>query len=194
MSPDAQRCTPANTQDIHLVLERDKNLNIDRCHALEWRQSYCFELHGAMLDLVHCVSVKAAEESVELHGDETTVKMQHKLMSPLFLFSLQKEISMDKTPVSTNPPGSLDYSLESLNKLNHSSSSSGSLYPDTSLSSSRRGDCLADAGKSVEDCCKVDEPSSSSFSSKPGADPVGSLSDSLYDSFSSCTSQGSNEV
>lgn len=98
---------------------------------------------------------------------------------------LSKEIPMEKTPVNANPP--LDFSLESLNKLNHSSSSSTSL-------GSRRGDCNADTGKSGEDCCKVDEPSSSSFSSKPGADPVCSLSDSLYDSFSSCTSQGSNEV
>lgn len=100
---------------------------------------------------------------------------------------------MEKTAVSEIQPGSLDFSLESLNKLNHSSSSSGSLYPDTG-SGSRRGGCHADAGKSGEDCCKADEPSSSSFSSKPGADPVGSLSDSLYDSFSSCTSQGSNDV
>ncbi|XP_034533894.1 nck-associated protein 5-like [Notolabrus celidotus] len=106
---------------------------------------------------------------------------------------LSKEIPMEKTPISGSQPGSLDFSLESLNKLNHSSSSSGSLYPDTG-SGSRRGDCVVDAGKSVEDCCKLDEPSSSSFSSKPGVDPVGSLSDSLYDSFSSCTSQGSNDV
>ncbi|KAM7375309.1 hypothetical protein PAMA_014419 [Pampus argenteus] len=104
---------------------------------------------------------------------------------------LSKEIPLEKMPVCTNQPGSLDFSLESLNKLNHSSSSSGSLYPDTGLGV-RRGH--ADAGKSGEDCCKVDEPSSSSFSSKPGADHVGSLSDSLYDSFSSCTSQGSNDV
>ncbi|XP_039998042.1 nck-associated protein 5-like isoform X2 [Xiphias gladius] len=106
---------------------------------------------------------------------------------------LSKEIPLEKMPVGANQPGSLDFSLESLNKLNHSSSSSGSLYPDAGLGG-RRGDCHADAGKSAEDCCKVDEPSSSSFSSKPGADPVGSLSDSLYDSFSSCTSQGSNDV
>ncbi|XP_067439453.1 nck-associated protein 5-like isoform X3 [Thunnus thynnus] len=106
---------------------------------------------------------------------------------------LSKEIPLEKTPVCTNQPGSLDFSLESLNKLNHSSSSSGSLYPDTGLGG-RRGDCHPDAGKSGEDCCRVDEPSSSSFSSRPGADPVGSLSDSLYDSFSSCTSQGSNDV
>ncbi|XP_051283477.1 nck-associated protein 5 isoform X2 [Dicentrarchus labrax] len=106
---------------------------------------------------------------------------------------LSKEIPIEKTPISENQPGSLDFSLESLNKLNHSSSSSGSLYPDTGLGG-RRGDCHADAGKSGEDCCKMDEPSSSSFSSKPGLDPVGSLSDSLYDSFSSCTSQGSNDV
>ncbi|XP_070813790.1 nck-associated protein 5-like isoform X2 [Chaetodon trifascialis] len=104
---------------------------------------------------------------------------------------LSKEIPTEKTPVGTNQPASLDFSLESLNKLNHSSS--GSLYPDTG-SGGRRGDCHTDVGKSREDCCKADEPSSSSFSSKPGADPVGSLSDSLYDSFSSCTSQGSNDV
>ncbi|XP_044044553.1 nck-associated protein 5-like isoform X3 [Siniperca chuatsi] len=106
---------------------------------------------------------------------------------------LSKEIPMEKTPSSANQPGTLDISLESLNKLNHSSSSSSSLYPEAGLGS-HRGDCHADAGKSGGDCCKVDEPSSSSFSSKPGADPVGSLSDSLYDSFSSCTSQGSNDV
>ncbi|XP_070711674.1 nck-associated protein 5-like [Pempheris klunzingeri] len=103
---------------------------------------------------------------------------------------LSKEVPMEKTAVSENQP---DFSLESLNKLNHSSSTSSSLYPDAGLGSRRVG-CHADAGKSAEDCCKVDEPSSSSFSSKPGADPVGSLSDSLYDSFSSCTSQGSNDV
>ncbi|XP_029926021.1 nck-associated protein 5-like isoform X2 [Myripristis murdjan] len=106
---------------------------------------------------------------------------------------LSKEISLEKTSVSGNQPGSLDFSLESLNNLNHSNSSSGTLYPETGLGG-RRGDCHADVAKSGEDCCKADEPSSSSFSSKPGADPVGSLSDSLYDSFSSCTSQGSNDV
>ncbi|XP_063734019.1 nck-associated protein 5-like isoform X3 [Eleginops maclovinus] len=100
---------------------------------------------------------------------------------------LSKDIPLEKTSVST-PPDSLDLSLESLNKLNERS-----LYPDASLGR-RRGDCQADGGRSGEDCCKLDEPSSSSFSSKPGGDPVGSLSDSLYDSFSSCTSQGSNEV
>ncbi|XP_023275981.1 nck-associated protein 5 isoform X4 [Seriola lalandi dorsalis] len=108
---------------------------------------------------------------------------------------LSKEMPQEKTPISSNQPGSLDFSLESLNKLNHSSSSSGGgsggggLYPDMG----RRGDGHVDE-KSAEDCCKVDEPPSSSFSGKPGADPVGSLSDSLYDSFSSCTSQGSNDV
>nr|XP_046238558.1 nck-associated protein 5-like isoform X3 [Scatophagus argus] len=106
---------------------------------------------------------------------------------------LSKELPMEKTPGSASQPGSLDFSLESLNKLNHSSSSSSSLYPDTG-SGGRRGERHVDVGKSGEDCCKVDEPSSSSFSSKPGADLVGSLSDSLYDSFSSCTSQGSNDV
>ncbi|XP_026157625.1 nck-associated protein 5-like isoform X2 [Mastacembelus armatus] len=106
---------------------------------------------------------------------------------------LSKDMALEKTPVSMKHPGSLDFSLESMNQLNHSSSSSGSLYPDTGLGS-QGGDRHADARKSTEDSCKVDEPSSSSFSSKPGVDPVGSLSDSLYDSFSSCTSQGSNDV
>ena len=94
--------------------------------------------------------------------------------------SLQKDISMEKMSVGTQPD-SLDLSLESLNKLN------GSL-------GLRREGCQADGGKSGGDGCKLEEPSSSSFSSRPGGDPVGSLSDSLYDSFSSCTSQGSNEV
>uniref|UniRef100_A0A3Q3CJA4 NCK associated protein 5 n=1 Tax=Haplochromis burtoni TaxID=8153 RepID=A0A3Q3CJA4_HAPBU len=105
---------------------------------------------------------------------------------------LSKEIPMEKMPVSASQPLSLDFSLESLNKLNQSSSSS--LYPDTG-SGGRRADCHADGGKSGESCFKGDEASSSSsFTSRPGVDPVGSLSDSLYDSFSSCTSQGSNEV
>lgn len=105
---------------------------------------------------------------------------------------LSKEIPVEKIPISASQPLSLDFSLESLNKLNQSSSSS--LYPDTG-SGGRRADCHADAGRSRESCCKVDEASSSSsFASRPGADPVGSLSDSLYDSFSSCTSQGSNDV
>ncbi|XP_035006283.2 nck-associated protein 5 isoform X2 [Hippoglossus stenolepis] len=103
---------------------------------------------------------------------------------------LSKEIPLEKTPAGANQPSSLDFSLESLNKLNHSSSGGGGgvgLYPDTS---GHRGVCQADAGRSTEDCSRVDEPSSSSFSSKA----PGSLSDSLYDSFSSCTSQGSNDV
>ncbi|XP_041834861.1 nck-associated protein 5-like isoform X2 [Melanotaenia boesemani] len=102
---------------------------------------------------------------------------------------LSKEIPMEKMPVSPSQPASFDISLESLNKLNHSGSSS--LYPDTGLTG-LRGE---EAGKSGSYCCKVDEPtSSSSFVSRPGTDPAGSLSDSLYDSFSSCTSQGSNDV
>lgn len=92
-------------------------------------------------------------------------------------FLLQRESSLEKTPVSPTHPGSLDFSLESLNQLNHSSSNS--LYPDRG-SGSRRGHPPADGGRTD--------------SSKTGADPAGSLSDSLYDSFSSCTSQGSNDV
>lgn len=89
--------------------------------------------------------------------------------------------------------GSRDVSLESLNKLN---SSGLGLYPETELRPSN-GDCSCSAGEREEDCCSRadNEPSSSSYySNKPGAERVGSLSDSLYDSFSSCTSQGSNDV
>lgn len=79
--------------------------------------------------------------------------------------------------METAPPP--DFSLQSLNKL----------YPDAVFGG--RGDAV----KSGEDCCEaVQPPCSSSFSGRPGLDPVGSLSDSLYDSFSSCTSQGSNDV
>ncbi|KAM4560379.1 nck-associated protein 5-like isoform 3-T3 [Odontesthes bonariensis] len=102
------------------------------------------------------------------------------------------DVPAEKIPVDPSQPASLDISLESLNKLNRSSS--GSLYPDGSLGG-LRGDCHADAVNRRESCSKADEPSSSSsFVSRPGADPAGSLSDSLYDSFSSCTSQGSNDV
>lgn len=92
---------------------------------------------------------------------------------------------MEKLAISP----SLDISLESLNKRNHSTA--GSLCADTGLSG-LKGDASADAGKSG---CNVSEPSpSSGLAKRPGVDPVGSLSDSLYDSFSSCTSQGSNGV
>ena len=71
VSPDAQRCMPANTQDIHLVLERDKNLNIDHCRALKRRQSYCFaalhckpdELHCAVLDFLLCLAFCICQSS-----------------------------------------------------------------------------------------------------------------------------------
>ncbi|XP_047432355.1 nck-associated protein 5-like isoform X3 [Mugil cephalus] len=102
---------------------------------------------------------------------------------------LSKEISLEKLPGSGSQSTSLDFSLESLNQLNHSSSS---LYPPDAGSGVRRG--RADAGQSAEGRRKPDEPSSSAFAGRSGADPVGSLSDSLYDSFSSCTSQGSNDV
>ncbi|XP_029612429.1 nck-associated protein 5 isoform X2 [Salmo trutta] len=89
--------------------------------------------------------------------------------------------------------GSRDVSLDSLNKLN---SSGLGLYPETELRPSS-GDCSCSTGEREEDCCSRadNEPSSSSYySNKPGVERVGSLSDSLYDSFSSCTSQGSNDV
>lgn len=93
---------------------------------------------------------------------------------------------MQKTPVGGTPPSS----LESLNKLNHSSCGGGvsggddSRYLDTGYSE-----------KSGEDRYKPSEPpSTSSLLNRQGPDLVGSLSDSLYDSFSSCTSQGSHDV
>lgn len=73
-------------------------------------------------------------------------------------------------------------SLESLNKLN----SNGGPIPEAQ----RKNTPEKAAGKSQ--VRRNDEPSSGS-SDKPGADNLGSLSDSLYDSFSSCTSQGSND-
>lgn len=93
---------------------------------------------------------------------------------------------MQKTPAGGTPPTS----LESLNKLNHSSGGGA-------VSGSNNGRHL-DMGfseKSREDCYKPDEPpSASSLLNRPGPDPVGSLGGSLYDSFSSCTSQGSHDV
>lgn len=102
----------------------------------------------------------------------------------LYQSVLQKEISVQKSPIGGTPPSS----LESLNKLNHSSCgggvSGGVHYLDTGF-----------LEKSEEDCYKPNEPpSTSSLLNRPKPDPVGSLSDSLYDSFSSCTSQGSHKV
>ncbi|XP_019746824.1 nck-associated protein 5 isoform X3 [Hippocampus comes] len=95
---------------------------------------------------------------------------------------LSKETAPGKTAICPKQPGSLGVTLESLNKLNHSSSSV-------------RKESVTDGGR-LEALCgsKVDEPSSSGFSGKTGADPAGFLSDSLYNSFSSCNSQVSNDV
>ncbi|KAJ0062280.1 hypothetical protein NL108_002593 [Boleophthalmus pectinirostris] len=88
---------------------------------------------------------------------------------------LTKEIPLEKSsPVIANQPVSINLSLESLNMLNQSPPIS--LYSDSTL-------------RDTGDCCRVDKPCS-----KPGPDQAGSFADSLYDSFSSCTSQGSNEV
>ncbi|XP_034145497.1 nck-associated protein 5 isoform X3 [Esox lucius] len=88
--------------------------------------------------------------------------------------------------------GSRDVSLESLNKLN---GTGPGLYPEAGLRPVS-ANCSCSTGERVGDCCcgtADNEPSSSSYScSRPGAEH--SLSDSLYDSFSSCTSQGSNDV
>lgn len=95
--------------------------------------------------------------------------------SCLLSVPLQKELSAEKLP---SRPASLHISLESLNKLNH-----GGGAPDPNLRAN------GDAGGSS---CNGSEPLPSGFGSRPGPDH--SLSDSLYDSFSSCTSQGSNGV
>ncbi|KAJ8003537.1 hypothetical protein DPEC_G00149380 [Dallia pectoralis] len=68
------------------------------------------------------------------------------------------------------------------------------LYPETRQ---RPISANCSTGEREEECCVTadSEPSSSSYgSSRPGAEHAASLSDSLYDSFSSCTSQGSNDV
>lgn len=80
---------------------------------------------------------------------------------------LQKEIVMEAPPIGGN-----DFSL---NKLNHGAPCGSGPFPVPGFA-----------------VMGGDEPSPSS--SRPGLDPVGSLSDSLYESFSSCTSQGSNDV
>uniref|UniRef100_A0A3B5QJD5 NCK associated protein 5 n=1 Tax=Xiphophorus maculatus TaxID=8083 RepID=A0A3B5QJD5_XIPMA len=103
------------------------------------------------------------------------------VFAPCLLFVLlQKELSAEKLPVGPSRPASLHISLESLNKLNHG----GGGAPDPNL----RAD--GDAGGSS--CNGSDPLPSSGFGSRPGLDH--SLSDSLYDSFSSCTSQASNGV
>ncbi|KAM9766615.1 nck-associated protein 5-like isoform 3-T3 [Menidia menidia] len=87
---------------------------------------------------------------------------------------LSKEMAMEKAPLG--PGGlaaSLDISLESLNRLNN-----GGPY------------ACADPGAPRGE----PPPACSGLAGRPGADPAGSLNDSLYDSFSSCTSQGSNGV
>ncbi|XP_054915092.1 nck-associated protein 5-like isoform X2 [Poeciliopsis prolifica] len=110
---------------------------------------------------------------------------QHEMLSQLDTLDgsaqdrISKELSVEKLPVGPSRPASLHISLESLNKLNHGG---GETDPDL------RAD--GDAGGSS---CNGSEPlPSSGFGSRPGPDH--SLSDSLYDSFSSCTSQGSNGV
>ncbi|MBN3326854.1 NCKP5 protein, partial [Atractosteus spatula] len=74
-------------------------------------------------------------------------------------------------------------SLESLNKIN---SNSGPF-----VEKERKTINKADGAK--DEHCGTEE-ASSSCSDKPGVDNLESLSDSLYDSFSSCASQGSNDV
>ncbi|XP_062416891.1 nck-associated protein 5-like [Pungitius pungitius] len=96
---------------------------------------------------------------------------------------LSKEVAMENAPVSAQA-SSLRFSLESLNERNHAGP-----YPDGAPGTGRRGDAVGPA-----DGAPPASSSSSSYSGKPAVDPVGSLSDSLYDSFSSCTSQGSTEA
>ncbi|XP_056157518.1 nck-associated protein 5-like [Lampris incognitus] len=87
-------------------------------------------------------------------------------------------------------PGSLHLSLESLNKLNLCSSTSDGLYPETGAG----GRHTCSGGGCRDSCRRPDEAASSCVSREPGPNAVGSLSDSMYDSFSSCTSQGSSEL
>ncbi|XP_054641041.1 nck-associated protein 5-like isoform X3 [Dunckerocampus dactyliophorus] len=89
---------------------------------------------------------------------------------------LSVEVPQEKTVIGGNKPGSLDDTTASLSNLSHSSILK---------------EAAADGGRREATEC---EPSSGNLSCKARADPTGSLSDSLYDSFSSCTSQGSNDV
>nr|XP_014348511.1 PREDICTED: uncharacterized protein LOC106704918 [Latimeria chalumnae] len=73
--------------------------------------------------------------------------------------------------------------LETLNKINCNSMSS--------LEKERNSLNKAEGEKEEN---QGNEEASLSCSDKPGVDNLGSLSDSLYDSFSSCASQGSNDV
>lgn len=74
-------------------------------------------------------------------------------------------------------------SLESLNKLNHSSSI---------LLEKEKNSLNKVEGQKEEN--RLNEEDALSSSDRHGIDHLESLSDSLYDSFSSCASQGSNDV
>lgn len=108
---------------------------------------------------------------VVILGHSILVRVEFSCSVPLALTLLssflQKEIVMEALPIGGN-----DFSL---NKLNHSAPCGGGPFPVPGFT-----------------VMGGDEPSPSS--SRPGLDPVGLLSDSLYESFSSCTSQGSNDV
>lgn len=104
---------------------------------------------------------------------------------------LGKGNQLVKTSVSAElRPISLDVSLESLNKLNLASGAG--LFPGAGPGV---GGVLALRSGGANEPPPTSSSSSSGLPAKAGADPAGgSLSDSLYDSFSSCTSQGSNDV
>ncbi|KAG9349745.1 hypothetical protein JZ751_028193 [Albula glossodonta] len=105
--------------------------------------------------------------------------------SNLLCKRLEKMNEHDEMSSEKKNTGFLGVSLESLNKLN--SNSGGSIRLD-----GRRSSIEKPLREQVE-LGRTDE-ASSSCSEKPGVDNLGSLSDSLYDSFSSCASQGSNDL
>ncbi|XP_061841332.1 nck-associated protein 5-like isoform X2 [Nerophis lumbriciformis] len=84
-------------------------------------------------------------------------------------------VTLEKSVVGANQPGAVDETSESLSHLSHS-------IPKEAVADGGRRDAVQR------------EPSSGNLHGKARPDPKGSLSDSLYDSFSSCTSQGSNDV
>ncbi|KAJ8415220.1 hypothetical protein AAFF_G00009180 [Aldrovandia affinis] len=95
-----------------------------------------------------------------------------------------KTNKLDETTGEKKKTGFSGVSLESLNKIN---SNSGGADPDSEKRSNvEKPPREGELGRTNE--------ASSSCSDKPGVDNLGSLSDSLYDSFSSCASQGSNDV
>lgn len=102
-------------------------------------------------------------------------------VSNIFFFLLQKLEQVEETEDPENTLAKV--SMESFNKFNSKSV----------LLLGKEKSCLNKVEGQKEEKEKNEEASLSS-SDRPGLDNLESLSDSLYDSFSSCASQGSNDT